>query len=83
MQYENGSCKEFDDNRGYCEEPSHILVNNRYDQCSDAFDCIGIYNTEKSFYSISGRYTLYQFLNEQFSSEYLYILGTEKCQHTM
>ena len=68
LQCENGSCKEFDDNRIYCVEPSHILGNNGYNQCSDACDCIENYNKEKSFYSISGGSTIYQYFYEQCSS---------------
>ena len=83
LQCENGSCKEFDDDRGYCVELNQILGNNGYDQCSDACDCIGIYKTEKGFYSISGRSTIYQYFMNNAVLECVYILGTEKCQHTM
>ena len=44
-----------------------ILGNNGYDQCSDACDCIGVYNTEKVFYIISGGSTIYQYFYEHYS----------------
>ena len=68
LQCENGSCKEFDEDRGYCVELIQILGNNGYDQCSDTCDCIGVYKTEKGFYSISWGSTIYQYFYEQCSS---------------
>ena len=68
LQCENGSCKEFDDVKGYCVEPSQTLGNNGYDQCSNDCDCIGIYKTEEGFYSNCSGSTIYQYFYEQCSS---------------
>jgi len=63
LQCGNGSCRDFN-GEGYCVEPSQLLGENGYDQCSDDCDCIGTYKYEGGFYNTCQESSIFQYVYE-------------------